>query len=137
PAIFVDLRSSFEELLPAVVELSVVIQIVNIYFEASSSKARTKSLRFAVALFWNDLERRLDATRVVEIHELVAEVPASLALHIVRHDRAALRAIGPEPDERNFPDTKALQFDSHRTLHQGVDRKVHWPARERNLLPSA
>ena len=84
-------------------------RIVKVYFKSSATEILQETVRGRVECLRNYLKRRLDAKRVVEVHQRAAEVATSLAFHVMRHDRATVRAIRPEPNEGNLPDAATLQ----------------------------
>src|SRR5262245_48160994 len=100
--ISVDPLNAAQELFLICEQAPIVIQIVQVDFEAPPTEPRGGSPPRVLTTLRNELERRFDRESIVDIHELVAEIEASLALDIVRHHGARRCGIGPEPDERNL-----------------------------------
>src|SRR5439155_2261520 len=74
---------------------------------------------------------------IVDVHQLVAEVEASLTLDVVRHHPAGRCFVRPEPDKRNSGLALRFQDEPHRALHQRVDGPVDRPPGKRDLVPAA
>ncbi len=72
----VDARGAAKEFIAILEEVAIMIEVVDIDFKSALAKERQKSLGDLVAPGRNNLERRLDAVGVINIHETWAEVAA-------------------------------------------------------------
>ena len=76
PTVFVNLFCAAQEQLTTRKESAVVIEIMNVDLESAAPHLLQESLWNRIPVLWHDLKRRPDARRLVEIHELRAEIPA-------------------------------------------------------------
>ena len=78
-----------------------MVQVVDVDLEPAISDLLEEALGDGVSFLRYDLEGGLDPRRIIQIHHLRAEIPASQLFDIVGHDCAACRTIRPKPDERH------------------------------------
>ena len=82
---------------------------MDVDLEPLLTNAVQELFRNRIALLRNNLKGRLD--------------PARQCLHVVCHDHAGPKPIGPEPDERDSPHRPSF----HRQSHQGFNDALHCP----------
>src|SRR5256712_2152020 len=135
--ISIDPLGAVQEYFPAGEEVAVMVQVVDVDLEPAISDLLEEALGDGVAFLRYDLEGGLDPRRIIQIHHLRAEIPASQLLDIVGHDCAAFRTIRPKPDERYSVNPLCLHRQGQQpledTLHCSIDR----PVRKGNVLPIA
>src|SRR5205814_5030481 len=88
PAVRIYLRSSFYKLLPALVKMTIVIQVMDRNFMPPQANLFQEFGGNAIAFLRNDLKRGFDAVGVVDIHQRWTVIPADLRLDIVCHNSA-------------------------------------------------
>src|SRR5438552_13678924 len=74
-----------------------MVQTLHIDFESSPLDRVQVIALHNVALLRNDLERSLDAKRVVHIHERFTEVSSRCGLHVVGHNGTRAMSLWPKP----------------------------------------
>src|SRR5580765_985639 len=97
--VVVDALRSREELRLVRAQLAIVIQVVQVYFEAARPERRGGLLPGVLVTFGNELKGRRDAVRLVDLAQLLTEVEAGAPFDVVRHHRGCAGAVWPEPDE--------------------------------------
>lgn len=137
PGVKIDACRAPQKFLAIAEQIAIVIDVVDIDFEAALSKEKQKVWRDGVALFWDDLEGGFDAERIVNIHEMRTEVEASAGFDVVGHDGSGGRGIGPKPDEGNAFEMAGANGSRHEALEEAVNGLIDRPMRERRLLPGA
>src|SRR5215471_15879539 len=115
---------------------AVMVQVVHVEFKPSSPDLAEKFLGDGISFFRNNLEGRFDANGIVEVHQLRAEVSSGQLIHIMRHDDATRRAIGPKPDEGQLLYAQGRHRASEKLFEELFDCSVDRPARKRDLVPA-
>src|SRR5581483_1799661 len=127
-----DLGSTRRECLPITKQVSIVIKVVNVDFEARGFEFVQELDRRLITLLGHDLKRRAKTKALVEVHQLPAKVIAALVLDIMGDRHRGGRAIRPEPYERH-----ALAGSLHREREQANQEIIHGcvirPAGEGNV----
>ena len=115
---------------------SVVIKVVHIHFKTAGANAVKIGGGDFIPLLRNDLKGRLEAARIVQIHELRTEVPANAGLDIMGNDAGAVASVRPKPDE--WHRVVLVRPDAQRqdALRELVDGQIDGPTRKRNVLPT-
>jgi hypothetical protein len=136
-AVVINPSDTAKEFFAVAKEVTVMIEIVDVYFEAALANGMQKFVGDFIANFGDDLKGRFDAERVIEIHERAAEVAAYGGLHVVGHGSAARTPVRPKPDEGDTFARMSAYDTGHHAIEQAIDGLVHGPAGKTSTLPSA
>src|SRR5438128_12437365 len=114
-----------------------MVQVVDVDLEPAISDLLEEALGDGVSFLRYDLEGGLDPRRIIQIHPLRAEIPASQLFDIVGHDCAACRTIRPRPDHRYSVNPWCLHRQRQPPLEDPLPCSIDRPVRYGNVLPVA
>src|SRR5271157_4878312 len=116
--------------------MTVMIEILDVHLARPVTDIFNERGRDLVASLGHELKGRLDAKRVIYIHQLAAKALPSLGFDVVSHHNAAPGTIGPEPDERNSVNTLGLHGTQQQLFTQVLNGRVHGPVGKGMVSPS-
>src|SRR5947208_412549 len=108
---------------------------MNIDLKASLANVVQHRKRTLISFFGNNLEGAFYPERVIEVHQLLAEVITSGCLHVVRHHCATLGSLRPKPNERNALSLQGCHRHTKDLFEQLFNRSVDRPSWKSNLVP--
>ena len=114
-----------------------MIQALEIDFKSTAPDVLQIRIRNGVAFFRHDLEGSLDSESVVDIHQLIAKIPAYSRLHIMSDDRSGSVTLWPEPDEWKPIHLEYLHCQHQESFEKHIDTAIDGPRRKRNVFPIA
>jgi hypothetical protein len=137
PPIPIDPFSSVQEYVVVGKQLTVMIQVVDVDLEPTISNLFEEPVRDWIPFLRHDLEGGLDPDRIIQIHELRADIPTGQFFDIVGHHRAAGGSLRPKPNERHSVDPMGLHGHGQQSFEDAFDCSIHRPLRKGTLLPIA
>src|SRR5688572_8608034 len=113
-----------------------MVKAVYVDLESTRSHRIKKCVRNGVPFLRYNLDRRLDAETVIDIHQMTGQIPSGFRFDVVREDSASLTSLRPEPDEGKPVSPGSPEGESHYSLEEDIHTAIDRPTGESSLFPT-
>src|SRR5688572_23904942 len=114
-----------------------MVKTVDVDLEPTRPHRIKKCVRNGVPFLRYNLDRRLDAETVIDIHQMTGQIPAGFRFDVVREDSASLTSLGPEPDEGKPVSPGSPESKGHDPLEEDIHTAIDRPTGESSLFPTS